>query len=216
MAGRERRPASPKCPQCGGTEVDALASDEKYHRYQCKSIKCLHGPWTVPRVPDLAAAIGRPRLYRASEEEVLSMGNKDLAPSEACMHGCGLSDFKTPRSKGQHERYCQGKKGKDAKEEAAPDRPARRTPPLKARQPELSPEIAAARPGAPSPSTGLIQIISAVPEHLQGTPAGETLAHLLRQKQMLEAEALAINESLRVIVRHSVAAESEPAFRKIT
>lgn len=209
MAGRERRPASPKCPQCGGTEIDALASDEKYFRYQCKSIQCLHGPWTVPRVPDQKAAIERPRLYRASEEEVVSMGNKDLKTQLVCAKGCG-KDFKYPSWQKSHEEKCDGK--------GVARKPARKaaTPPLKARQRELSPEIAAARPSAPSPSTGLIQIISAVPEHLVGTPAGETLAHLLRQKQMLEAEALAINESLRVIVRHSVATESEPAFRKIT
>lgn len=185
MAERERQPATPKCPECGGREIDALASDQQYHRYQCKSAKCLHG-WSVPRAPDVRAAIERHRLHNSTETEVTQMGKLK------CEKGCGR-EFVHQKRKQNHEENCAG----EASARRAPAARAPRPAPAPAREPGAG-EISA------PVTTALIHTISEVPEHLAGTPAGETMKHLIRQREMLRKEVSSIDDSLRTIERHWV------------
>lgn len=103
----------PNCPECGEGNVDALNSDDRYYRYQCKNSRCLHG-WTQPRTTEERERVVEKKVYGKTEAEVIAMVSRG---TEICAKGCGRNDLKFGPGKSAHERHCDGKprEGKPAK-----------------------------------------------------------------------------------------------------
>lgn len=189
MSEREASEDSrPDCPKCGMEAAARLAPSDGFHRWQCRNMDCLH-QWNTPRersTPRLDAVLSDRR--HPTEAEVLRMAESALI--------CGKCDrrFVHPKRKSNHEEKCKGAKGSPARA------PRRSSPPL---NPPSSPEI-----GFSSSSTGLIQVISEVPEHLQGSPLGEAVDHLLKQRDAKHRELQELNQAIQTLARQTVGAEA--------
>lgn len=137
-----------------------------------------------------------------TEMEGTSMANTD----EACAKGCGLEVFKSGAGKSAHERHCSGRRRAVAE---SPRKQKRGIPP---------PSRDAGARTAAAPSGGaLILAVDRVPEHLEGTPVGETISLLIARREFLRDEAAKVNDAISTIVREATpsSAVAEPLFRKV-
>jgi hypothetical protein len=99
----------PKCPKCGGADVDALASDDLNSRFQCASLKCFHD-WTVPRRSSVELMAEERRRRAMNAEEVVSMAKSTGARGEALACGKCNKPFRFEAWRDRHERKCKGAK----------------------------------------------------------------------------------------------------------
>lgn len=200
---RAAKKSTPKCPECGGAEVDELASDGAYLRYQCRNLKCLHGPC-------FAAALERDReerrKKRMTEEEVVTMGKTKLL----CDKGCGR-EFVHPKRKTNHEAEC------DGVQKAA--RPRAAAKPARFRPEAHSLIVTTSSTPVTPPALPVGPQVLQVPEHMAGTPLGEAVSLLLRRRADLQQELAGIDQAANTIIRQSAAAAIGEAagrtFRKL-
>lgn len=161
----------PKCPKCGTPDAARLMGSDMVDRWQCRNFDCLE-QFTTPRERSASAIIAEEKRRRAmNAEEVAAMAAKELECSK-----CG-EEQKSPRSKGQHERFCTGKKnGRAAQRRSEPTVP---TP--------------AAAPMA------LIPIVNEVPEHLKGSDLEPAVQRLLDRRAALEKDLAETNGAIAAV-----------------
>jgi hypothetical protein len=176
VSEREAAVTRPRCPKCGFPEAAQLMHSEYVYRWQCRNHDCLE-QFTTPRERSVSDLVADEKWRRAMKaEEVAQMANKDVTCGK-----CG-EEQRSPRSKGQHERFCDGKRGGSAF-----SRPCSKAQPA-----------AKAAPAARS-TMEMILVIDAVPEHLKGSALAPAVEHLLERRKSLEAELAETNQAIATV-----------------